>query len=201
MNGMMENDPTGMLQEKELLLRIAAGDEPAFTALFRRYSFSMGQLAHKIVQDEAARQDVMQEVFIKLWLHREELPRIEFLPAWLKKVTLNESLMHLRRNAAYDKRLAALALPLAEEEKVSQAMGFKELQQQIREFINNMPEQRRVIYELNRVEGLSAKEIAEKLNLSHGHVRNTLSVTLKSIREHLGPLPYLLLTVLLPTRF
>ncbi|MBO9561137.1 MAG: sigma-70 family RNA polymerase sigma factor [Niastella sp.] len=198
---MPEIDGDGIGREKELVLRIAAGDEQAFTALFRRYSFSMGILANKVLQDEAARQDVMQEVFIKLWLHREELPNIQYLPAWLKKVTLNESLMYLRKNAVYDKRLADLVLPHAEEENISQTIGFKELQQKIRDFISNMPEQRRVIYELNRVEGLSAKEIAEKLNLSHGHVRNTLSATLKSIRDHLGPLPYVLLSILLPTKF
>jgi RNA polymerase sigma-70 factor (ECF subfamily) len=198
---MPEIDGDGIVQEKELILRIATGDEQAFTALFRRYSFSMGILANKVLQDEAARQDVMQEVFIKLWLHREELPNIQYLPAWLKKVTLNESLMYLRKNAVYDKRLADLVLPHAEEENVSQTIGFKELQQKIRDFIRDMPEQRRMIYELNRVEGLSAKEIAERLNLSHGHVRNTLSATLKSIRDHLGPLPYVLLSILLPTKF
>lgn len=187
-------------RDRELILLIAAGDEQAFTALFRRYSLSMGILARKVVQDEAAYQDVMQEVFIKLWLHREELPQVENLPAWLKKVTLNESLMYLRKNAAYDKRLSALALPQAEEEKVSQTIGFKELQRKIRDFIDAMPEQRRTIYELSR-EGLNAKEIAERLNLSHGHVRNTLSAAIKSIRDHLGPLPLVLLSMLLPTKF
>lgn len=197
---MPEIDGDGIVREKELILLIAAGDEQAFTTLFRRYSFSMGILANKVLQDEAARQDVMQEVFIKLWLHREELPQVENLPAWLKKVTLNESLMYLRKNAAYDKRLSALALPQAEEEKVSQTIGFKELQRKIRDFIDAMPEQRRTIYELSR-EGLNAKEIAERLNLSHGHVRNTLSAAIKSIRDHLGPLPLVLLSLLLPTKF
>jgi RNA polymerase sigma-70 factor (ECF subfamily) len=186
--------------EKELLQLIAAGDEQAFTMLFRRYTLSMGMVARKILQDEAARQDVLQEVFIKLWLNREDLPKIEYLPAWLKKVTVNECLMFLRKNAAYDKRLAGLALSPVEEENVYESISAKELQQQIQDFIRTMPEQRRVIYELNRVEGLSAKEIAERLNLSHGHVRNTLSATLKSIRDHLGPLPYIL-SVLLSTRF
>ena len=197
---MPQKDWDSEARDRELILFIAAGDEQAFTALFRRYSVSMGILARKVVQDEAAYQHVMQEVFIKLWLHREELPQVENLPAWLKKVTLNESLMYLRKNAAYDKRLSALALPQAEEEKVSQTIGFKELQRKIRDFIDAMPEQRRTIYELSR-EGLNAKEIAERLNLSHGHVRNTLSAAIKSIRDHLGPLPLVLLSLLLPTKF
>jgi RNA polymerase sigma-70 factor (ECF subfamily) len=186
--------------EKELLQLIAGGDEQAFTMLFRRYTLSMGMVARRILPEEAARQDVMQEVFIKLWLNREELTKIEYLPAWLKKVTVNECLMYLRKNAAYDKRLAGLASSHVEEENVYQSISAKELQQQIQDFIRTMPEQRRVIYELNRVEGLSAKEIAERLNLSHGHVRNTLSATLKSIRDHLGPLPYII-SVLLASRF
>lgn len=198
---MPERDRVNIVQEQELILLIAAGDEQAFTTLFRRYSLSMGLVANKILQNETARQDVMQEVFIKIWLHREELPQVENLPAWLKKVTLNECLMYLRKNAAYDKRLAGLAFPQAEDEKVSQTIGFKELQKKIRDFIDTLPEQRRTIYELNRVEGLNAKEIAEKLNLSHGHVRNSLSSTIKSIREHLGPLPLILLYMLLPTKF
>ncbi len=184
--------------EKELLQLIAGGDEQAFTMLFRRYTLSMGMVARKILEDEAARQDVLQEVFIKLWLNREELPNIEYLPAWLKKVTVNECLMYLRKNAAYDKRLAGLAQqPHTEEENIYHSIGAKELQQQIQDFIRTMPEQRRVIYELNRIEGLSAKEIAERLNLSHGHVRNALSATLKSIRDHLGPLPYIVSALLL----
>ena len=198
---MPEKDRDHIFQERELILRIAMGDEQAFTALFRRYSFSMGMVARKILQDEAARQDVMQEVFIKIWLHREELPQVQQLPAWLKKVTLNECLMYLRKNAAYDKRLAALALPQAEDEKATQTIGFKELQKKIRDFIDTLPEQKRMIYELNRVDGLNAKEIAERMHLSHGYVRNSISATIKSIREHLGPLPLILLYILLPTKF
>lgn len=198
---MPQKDWDSEVRDRELILLVAAGDEQAFTALFRRYTTSMGILARKVVQDEAAYQDVMQEVFIKLWLHREELPQVENLPAWLKKVTLNESLMYLRKNAAYDKRLSALAFPHAEDEKVSQTIGFKELQQKIRHCIDAMPEQRRTIYELNRVEGLNAKEIAERLNLSHGHVRNSLSAAIKSIRDQLGPLPLVLIFLLLPAKF
>ncbi|CAL1520333.1 sigma-70 family RNA polymerase sigma factor [Chitinophaga sp. MM2321] len=178
-------------EEKELLQRVSEGDESAFTALFSQYSTSLGALANKVLQDEAAKQDVLQEVFIKLWLHRDQLPEVHFLRAWLKKITLNESLIYIRKNAAYDKRLSALTFHEYIENGALQSLGVKELQQRVGEFIKRMPEQRRTIFELNRIEGLSTMEIAAKMNLSYGHVRNSLSIAVKSIREHLELVVYL----------
>ncbi|MET7000340.1 RNA polymerase sigma factor [Chitinophaga defluvii] len=172
-------------EEKELLQRVSEGGESAFTTLFGQYSTSLGALAYKVLQDEAAKQDVLQEVFIKLWLHRDQLPEVHFLAAWLKKITLNEALIYLRKNAAYDKRLSALKIPEYIENGALQSLEVKELQQRVGEFIKRMPEQRRTIFELNRLEGLSAMEIAAKMNLSYGHVRNSLSIAVKSIRQHL----------------
>lgn len=172
-------------KEKELLKQVSEGGESAFADLFGQYATSLGAVAYKVLQDEAAKKDVLQEVFIKLWLHRDQLPEIHFLPAWLKKITLNESLIYIRKNAAYDKRLSALKFPEYIENGALQSLEVKELQQRVGEFIKRMPQQRRTIFELNRLEGLSAMEIAAKMNLSYGHVRNSLSIAVKSIRQHL----------------
>ncbi|MBO9572101.1 MAG: hypothetical protein J7497_07810 [Chitinophagaceae bacterium] len=83
--------------ERELLYRIAEGDEAAFTDLLHKYTSSMAGIIQRIVRDEAAQQDILQDIFIKVWMHRDQLPEIEFLTAWLKKITLNEALQYLRR--------------------------------------------------------------------------------------------------------
>jgi RNA polymerase sigma-70 factor (ECF subfamily) len=186
--------------DKDLLLRIAEGDEQAFTQFFLHWATPLSRFAQKILQDEQASKDVIQEVFIRIWLYRDKLPFIDHPPAWIKKVVTNQCLSALEKNAAKDKRLSALkiAQPQDQEDPLP-ALDFREIKSTLNEIIDKLPQQRRTIYRLNRDEGKTTKEIAETLSLSHGYVRNALSAALDSIRQEMNlrlDLPLFLLILL-----
>ncbi|WP_123848706.1 sigma-70 family RNA polymerase sigma factor [Chitinophaga lutea] len=170
--------------ESTLLVRIAEGDEQAFSSLFLTWATPLAAIAMKIVKDEFARQEVVQEVFIKVWLHRDKLESVENLGAWLRKITINQSLLALQRQQANDKRLETIQLRQTSTDHTS-TLELKEIRRLVHEAIESLPLQRKTIYRLNRVEGKTTREIAEQLQLSHGYVRNALSAALAAIRERL----------------
>ncbi len=86
------------------------------------------KFAQKILQDEQASKDVIQEVFIRIWLYRDKLTFIDHPHAWMKKVVTNQCLSALERNAAKDKRLAALKIAQPQEqEDPLPALDFREI--------------------------------------------------------------------------
>ncbi|QEC42914.1 RNA polymerase sigma-70 factor (ECF subfamily) [Pseudobacter ginsenosidimutans] len=186
--------------DKELFFRIAEGEEQAFTQFFIQWATPLTHYANKILRNDQAARDVMQEVFIKVWLYRDKLPQVEQPAAWLKKVVTNQCLLILDKNAAQDKRLAALRLAQpSQQEDPLPAIDFREIRQTLNKVIEQLPQQRRTIYRMNREEGKTTKEIADDLSLSHGYVRNALSAALDTIRQELNlrlDLPIFLLLLL-----
>ncbi len=150
----------------------------------------------KIVKDEFARQEVVQEVFIKVWLHRDKLDKVEHLGAWLRRITINQSLLALQRQQANDRRMEAMQ-PGQTSTGNTSTLELKEIRRLVHEAIESLPIQRKTIYRLNRIEGKTTREIAEELHLSHGYVRNALSAALAAIRERLTASGLFLLVLLL----
>lgn len=172
-------------EERELFLRIAEGDEHSFATLFHRYSTPLSQLAFRMLHDNAAKQEVMQEMFIKLWLNRDRLKDVEHPAAWLRKVTIHECLQYLRKTSTYNDKLNQLKADHTVTNDALAAISVREIHQAVNRALRIMSPQRRTIYELSRGQGMSSKEIAEQLGLSDGYVRNALSAALQAIRSQL----------------
>lgn len=182
--------------ERELLLRIAEGDEAAFTTLFNLYSTPLAAIALRMLQSEPAKQEVLQEVFIKIWLNRDRLTDIQLPGAWLRKITVHECLQYLRKTSLYHAKLEDLKLEDASFNLALNTISVKEIQQAVKRALQAMPPQRRTIYELSREKGLPTKAIAAQLGLSDGYVRNALSAALQTIRSFLPPAARLPLVII-----
>jgi len=171
--------------EKELLLRIAEGDEAAFAALFNLYSTPLASLALRMLHSETAKQEVLQEVFIKIWLNRDRLKDVQLPGPWLRKITVHECLQYLRKTSLYNAKLGNLNLEGASFNQALSTISVKEIQLAVKHALRVMSPQRRTIYELSREKGMTTKEIAAHLGLSDGYVRNALSAALQAIRSFL----------------
>lgn len=172
--------------EKDILTRIADGDERAFAHFFKAISPGISNLVRKVVKQEDAVPEVLQEFFIKLWLHRDKLPAVEQLRAYLKRMALNECFTWLNRQALLQQRLDDIrnaGITAASDTEAD--LSYRETQRIIATAVRALPTQRRQIYEMSRQEGLNATEIAGKLQLSPSYVRNTISAALQFIREQL----------------
>lgn len=179
----MSSDQT--YTEKELLLRIAEGDEAAFAALFNLYSTPLASLAFRMLHSGPAKQEVLQEVFIKIWLNRDRLKDVQLPGPWLRKITIHECLQYLRKTSLYHTKLDSLIPEGASFNHALSTISVKEIQQAVKRALQVMSPQRRIIYELSREKGMTTKEIAAQLGLSDGYVRNALSAALQTIRGFL----------------
>lgn len=138
-----------------------------------------------MLQNEAAKQEVIQEVFIKLWLNRDRLKEVQHPAAWLRKITIHECLQYLRKTSLYNNKLESLAPETISLNNALHTISVKEIQHAVTQALEVMPAQRRTIYELSRGKGMATKEIAAQLGLSDGYVRNAISAALQTIRGFL----------------
>jgi len=137
----------------------------------------------------------LQEVFLKIWLHREKLVAVENPRAYILRIVSNESMNYLR-TLVKDHRLAEEIgqSPVVESPSPEQSIFYRETEQLIDEAIGQLPKACRQIYRMSREEYKRIPEIAAELNLSDHTVKNQLVKALRSIRLHIAHiLPVLLI--------
>ncbi len=170
--------------------------ELLFVDVFRQHESRLYALARKLTKSDLFAGDIIQEVFIRLWEQREQLSAIDNMEAWLYRLTENKVIDFLRKAAADDRLRDALWQSLAHnaQETESQVVA-REYHRMLRKAIESLPPQRRLIYQLNREEGLNYRQIADELRISRHTVKNQLSTALQSIRSFIlktsGPLSLL----------
>lgn len=175
-----------MAEEKLMLAQIAGGDQHAFSLLYNSYKNKVYGYALKILQSEPAAQEIVQEVFIKLWLKRENLARIDNFGGFLRVIVKNDTLNALKKIALEHKNYSLIHLTKTEVDSATEnSIQYRETKKILDSAIENLPGQQKIIYTLCHVEGLKQKEVAARLNISPLTVKVHLREAVKSIRTHL----------------
>ena len=187
-------------KEKELFISIAEGNEAAFRELFHLYMPQLYPMILKVTKVENAAEDILQETFLKLWISRDKLAEIENPRAWILRIAYFQAFTFLRKKAIHQKAVDRLSdkaqLDLLRSD-TEETIAFSSLQTLVRQAVASLPGQRKKIYQISREEGLKIPEIAEQLNLSEQTVKNTLSRSLKLIREYVIRAGHVLITIAL----
>lgn len=178
---------SGEQDEQALLALAAAGDETAFEALFRKYGRKLYSFMLQLSGAMAA-EDIVQEVFFRLWKERDKLTTITHFNSYLFRMARNQAINDFRKMAR------ATLLPIEEADLPETApvpdsneeIEFKALRERVHEIIDSLPPQQRKVYLLNREQGLKHKEIAELLNISPSTVNKHLVQALQALRTGLG---------------
>jgi RNA polymerase sigma-70 factor (family 1) len=179
---------TGMsdAQEKIWLARVAIGDEQAFRALYDSYSPRIYSLGMHLTRSAVMAEELVQDVFEKLWKKRASLPHVEHFPAYIKAMVRNTASNHLKRMAHERLILQRLAQEQPDGEYTTDiAMEQNRFRQFWQESIDSLSPRVKEVYLLSRVEGLKNAEIAEKLGISVYTVKEYLKKALSLIRVHL----------------
>jgi RNA polymerase sigma-70 factor (ECF subfamily) len=187
-----------MDDEKELFRQIAGGDTAAFRKLFHQYNRLLQPFVVKLTKSDFAAEEVLQEVFLKIWLYREKLACVENPKAYIVRIVSNESLNYLRL-LVKDRRSFAAIPPMQATGFLApeQSMAYRETEKMIQEAVKQLPPGCQQIYRLSRDENKRIPEIASSLNLSDSTVKNQLVKALKIIRLHIARTVPLLITCLL----
>ncbi len=176
---------TELQDDLQLFHQIANGDEKAFETIFHRYTPKLRPFVTGIVKVASVADEIVQEVFLKLWINRETLIHINEPASWLYRVASNHALNQLRKQANEYKKIKQVVLDDGSSEEVFEKLTAKELQMLIHEAVSLLPEKRKQIYLLTREEGLSHKDVSHRLNISASTVKNQVVLAVKAIQAHI----------------
>ena len=178
---MSEQDPTDLI----LVDRIRKGDKKAFRILFDRYYQRLLAVAINLLGDINAAKDAVQEVFLSLWRSREKLNIHTSLEAFLKRSTINRCLNLIKARKHFVPEAQLKELPNTD--NPVQLLEAQDLEGIVQDALDNLPERCRLIFILRRMEGLSHKEIAKKLDISTKTVENQMTKALKELKNAVQP--------------
>jgi len=172
--------------EKDLLNSVAQGDEAAFTRLFEEYSDLTYGFAIAYTKTADSAEEIVQEIYLKLWLGREKLKDVQSFKDHLFIMTRNHIIDFLRKAMREKKYQQQLARHFKEVTLTPhEELLFKESREMIAKAVATLPPQQQTIFRLRRHDGLPLEEIALKMNISRLTVRNHLNKALGAIRSQL----------------
>ncbi|MBL7719924.1 MAG: RNA polymerase sigma-70 factor [Flavipsychrobacter sp.] len=187
-----------MEASKSTINPTAVDRDLAFEQAFREHFKALHAYAFTIIKDGDDAEEIVQNVFVKLWERREQLGQIDSLKAYLYRATYNDSLNYLKHNkvkAAYETYAKATG---SDRNDPVDTLSTRELQAKIDKALNELPEQCRTIFQMSRFEELKYREIADQLGLSVKTIENQMGKALKVLREKLADcLPLLFLFIFL----
>jgi RNA polymerase sigma-70 factor (ECF subfamily) len=171
--------------ESLLVQNLSKGNLLAFNTLYNEYSNRLYRFALGYLKSEAEAEELVQEVFTKIWEKRADLKKELSFKSFLFTIAFNIIRKHFRTKAHLFEyfKTGVISEP---DMQTSQKITYDSLYQYITELVNQLPERRKEIFIKSRYEGLSIKEIAEKLKISHKTVENQLTDALKFIRTNLN---------------
>ncbi|WP_164735475.1 RNA polymerase sigma factor [Pseudoflavitalea rhizosphaerae] len=173
--------------EKELLHLISEGDETAFARLFDRFKDDLYYLTLSLTKSAAAAEDVLQEVFLKIWLNRKELPSIDNFHGYLVVMTRRVILNQLRKLERQKNRELTVqqSMPTEITDDAVDRLQAKQYDSLLQSVLELIPTQQAAVFRLVKLRGLSREETASEMGLSPETVKKHLERAMKSIRAML----------------
>jgi RNA polymerase sigma-70 factor, ECF subfamily len=174
------------ITDEILIERIKNDDENAFRILFDRYYRTGLNLIYRYVGDVPTSEDLAQGVFIKIWNKRDILEIKTVFPAYFRRACINETLNYLQSKKkfiftepdSWDMNLADTEADDRERQGEQETLEIH-----LRKAIDQLPEKCRIVFLLNRFEGLSHKEIADQLDISTKTIENHMTKALKMLKD------------------
>lgn len=157
----------------------------ALEQLFQKYYFSLCLFAKKYVADSSLAEEVVSDVFFSIWQNRHALTISNSLKAYLYVATKNQSLNVIKKEKAslVEDDLSQLHLKFSASNS-SDSLEYNEVKNRIESIIEELPPQRRIIFKLNRIDGLKYKEIADKLGISVNTVQKQMIEAIKHVSQY-----------------
>ena len=173
--------------EKRLVEQLCYGSKDAFNQLFHAFGPKIHSFALSYLKNEADADELLQEVFLKLWDIHETLDSCRNIKSFLFKICINQIYDFIRRKnieQAYQNYVAK-KIP-TNEDNTWQEVIYNDMLNNLNILVQNMPEQRQRIFRLSKEQGLSNDEIAQQLNLSKRTVENQLYRAVSFLKGRLG---------------
>lgn len=180
--------------EKGLLQRIKKGDKKAFDQLFENHFSKLCHYAYLMVREEDAAEDIVTEVFYQFWCKRNELQIKVSVRKYLFRSIHNMALNYLKHEGIV-KQYKDLNIVMHREKEILsdnyntsplKLLEYKEMESLINQAIEELPDQCRQVFEMNRFKGMKYREIAKEMSISLSTVKYHMSTALQTLKEKLN---------------
>ncbi len=176
-----------MNRESEIIRRIRQGDKGQFESLFRSSYASLVLYAKKLIRDNDTAEEIVQDLFVRLWQDKEKIRIQSSLNGYLFRSVHNRCLHHIEHNKVIEKHAREMSLKKEDDsESPSDLIQYNELYLKITRILDRLPEKCGRIFCMNRFEGMKYAEIAEKLSVSVKTVEANMGKALREFRKALA---------------
>jgi RNA polymerase sigma factor (sigma-70 family) len=182
---------TGDALDRDLVARIAGGDEDAFRRLFARYAPTAKALAGRVVRQSSLAEEIVQEALLAVWKHPDGYdPARGSVKSWFLSMVHHRAVDTVRREASQRRRADDLASDRREDvddpaQDVVDAVDLPEIRRRVREALGELPEDQRRVLESMYLDGLTQRQIAERWDLPLGTVKSRTLLGMRKMRTAL----------------
>lgn len=173
-------------KNRHWLESLRVGSEDAFRELFDRYARKLFHFAQSYLKDSCEAEEIVQEVFIRIWSVREQLTDEKSFDSYIFTIAKNAILNTIRKSKSEEAFRTWAVMHPGQNVLLDDELDFNELQRAYRVSVEKLSPKRRVVFELSRDAGLSNAEIAGQLGISVKTVENQMTAAISEIRKHLG---------------
>lgn len=173
---------TPQYSDQELLSLLKEDSDTAFTQIYYQYWKLLFAIAASKLENTADAEEIVQEIFTDLWRRRHDIRIEQSLKAYLAAAVKFQVYSHMARKHQEMKKQARSPTPDILATSPEDLLHRKELQEQLYDITQQLPEKCRLVYQLSREAGLSNKEIAATLSISEKTVENQMTKALKRLK-------------------
>lgn len=163
------------LNDEELFKLVKENNSNALKALFLKYYENLCYFSYSYVKDQITAEEAVSDIFVNLWEKRKRIVITGNLKTYLYTSVRNQSLNYVRRNKLQSEKLDSVdQIIFSVNDGPEDKVNYDDLRKIIDGLIDNLPEKRKLIFQMNKFDELSYKEIAEILSISESTVKNQM---------------------------
>jgi len=169
-------------EEEQLMLSVAAGDEQAFSRLYWHYYPLVYPNVLRLVKVPALTEDIVQDIFLKIWEGKEQLPEVKCFAAFLSTVARNHSLNVIKSVARSNHALSAVISHFQEHRFDDEALS-NDYRKFIEKAMQTIPPRSREVFRKCREHGMSYEEVAAEMGISRNAVKKHMVASIRILRD------------------
>jgi len=170
--------------EKTILAEVARDNSAAFELLFKKYHDKVYSYSLKICQSTLQAEEIVQEVFMKVWMNRASLQDIENFGAYIRVMARNQALQVLKRMALETRCHALINRDWTEQQKETENyIYYNDTKKILDRALNTLPPQQKLIYNMCHLQGMKQQEVANQLRISRLTVKAHLRLAVQTVRS------------------